>query len=125
MFSVFDINYSINLINILDPKNFLIKEALSILVDKLTSDEKDELKDALNLKDDILKWRVEWKLMEPELQIIGREDLIEEIKMKTDITVGKKYFVRNITIITPSKYIISDSQILRDDFPGIRIPSKS
>lgn len=69
----------------------MIKEALSVLDDNLGRDEKQELVDALNMKDDeVLKWRVKWQDMKPELKYIGRGDLIEEIKMKTDITAGKK-----------------------------------
>jgi len=56
----------------------------------LTTDEKEELKNALNLKNDLLKSQVEWRNMEPQLQYIEREDLIEEIRMKTDITVGEE-----------------------------------
>ena len=79
---------------ILDSNDLLIKEALSILNEKLTSDQIKDLKEELKLKNDVSKWQVEWKIMKPQLQFIGRDDLIEEIQMKTDITIGIKTFAR-------------------------------
>jgi len=64
---------------------FLTKDALSILDHNLTTDEKEELKKAFYLKDDVLKWRIEWEKLKSELRFMRRTDL------KTDITVGKAF----------------------------------
>jgi len=70
---------------------FLSKDALSILDHNLRTDEKEELKKAFYLKDDVLKWRIEWEKLKSELRFMRRTDLIKEIQMKTDITVGKAF----------------------------------
>ena len=68
---------------------FLIKDALSILHHNLTIDEKNDIQKAFHLNDDVFKWRIEWKTLQSELRFMERTDLIKEIQMKTDITVGK------------------------------------
>ena len=73
----------------LDLNQCVTKVVLKILADKLTTKQIEKLRKTFFIEEDLLECNIEWRQLEPKLISMSRKDVVDEIKMTTEITNGE------------------------------------